>query len=226
MKFHKFEQIKQYDLVNIDGTDRYLFNEPSGNGYRIPDIVDLDLMADGPIHGHKLTFYDTKTGQVEQPIPEQDNVFYTDDMIYLKSQIFFIQVDFNKSLIHLFSYQFENKPKVIFTRSIDQIDLDTLQMIPGDDSVFIYSEKVKDEGQITDIFWYPHEMKITENQSLEYICCEHQQHIYYDHLIEYEDKHGDWIDKHEVIIKDFEDHLIRKEKGYLQQLENGQWWIA
>lgn len=234
MKLHHFTEInkKEMNLERIPGQTRYYYQPADFDFY---DVLDDHLLANGPFKGQDLKFFDTKTGKVYRPLSIENNVLYSDLMVYFDHFIYFVQADFNKNVIVLYRYQPDNKPEVVLVQSMQDTCLYNLGLTLGDDNVYLLGEDTeaedrldkKEEGESIYICYYPKKFIIKE-EPLEEFAFIHNNLLYFDKLIEKYDEDGNYLedqDESQVIIKDFNNHVIKVEPGNLQELDDGNWWI-
>lgn len=236
MKLNRFTEIskKELNLERITGQTRYYYQPAEFDFY---DVLDDHLLANGPFKGQDLKFFDTKTSKIYHPLPIEDNVLYSDLMVYFDHHIYFVQADFSKNLIILYRYQPDKKPEVVLVQSMQDTCLYNLGLTIGDDNVYLLGEDIKaedrnnseedDQGESIYICYYPKKFVVKE-EPLEEFCFVHNHLLYFDKLIEKYDEDGNYLedqDESEVIIKDLNNHVVKVEPGNLQELEDGNWWI-
>lgn len=228
MEIHRLSKVDNSELQSIDGTTRFYFD--TGSSYDLDDFANNDennILANGPVKGAQLKFFDTKTNEIFEPLAPENNVFYDIWPIYFNKKIYFMQGDFNKNLLTLYSYLPGKNLEILMVRTLHDLPLGDLFLHPSDSQVYLFGEvDGEDVDDTLQVCYYPQKMVIREkaDEAIQFI---HDKKVYFDECKEVDDEDGNWIrDEHWVVVKDFNNKIISREKGYLQQLKNGQWWIA
>lgn len=175
--------------------------------------------------GNRLIFFDQKTGKAFSPFSVQPNVCYGEP-IFNDGFFYFTQVNTKSNELHIFKYQPEKEAKVIFTCSLNAVNLHNLRLISSDDSV----QLVSDNDQGTDTKgctvkgYFPDKFAITYTEDQIPLFMKNHQ-LY---LSDYEERYngnGDFIKYvYYTCSKDLSNKLISKKLGSFNLAPDGKWW--
>lgn len=219
------EVVKEFSEINgsyvslINGQSRigYSLSEHE-DFYEIPDIIDYYGVYKGSI----IKFYDFETGDVFTPFELEKNVQYASP-IYLGNSYYFLQADFTKKIVTIYSYFPENYLDPIEEFKMDELNLynlglmgETLHLISQDEKLNIY-------------YPYRKTIDLEANESAMFI---KDDKVYISAWIEEGWDDDKWLagpnyeyyDK--MIIKDMKGNTIEERRGDLFQHIDGSWRLA
>ena len=139
---------------------------------------------------------------------------------------YFTQVNTKSNELHIFKYQPEKEAKVIFTCSLNAVNLHNLRLISSDDSV----QLVSDNDQGTDTKgctvkgYFPDKFAITYTEDQIPLFMKNHQLYLSDYEERYNDN-GDFIKYvYYTCSKDLSNKLISKKLGSFNLAPDGKWW--
>lgn len=226
MKIRRFDRINAQYIEEIDGQSRYYYYTAQ-NLTDFYDVVEYKLLKNGKsFAGTDLYFLDTKTGKTYQPFAPEKNVLISNNIIFYNGKIYFIKADFNIDLLIVYKYLPGEEPEVVVMRMLHDTKLYNLGLIPGDDQVYLIGEGDEEEENTTEICYFPEQFTIQEDPD-ETLLLIHDHQLYFDRDVEIYDDDDNYVDSYdEIVIKDFKGNVVHREKGTLQLLADGHWWIG
>lgn len=246
MKINRFDKINAQYIEEIDGQSRYYYYSPQFPFDFFDFIEDKVLKNAKSVDGTDLYFLDTKTGKTYQPFAPEKNVLISNNITFFNGKIYFIVVDFNIDLLTVYKYLPGEKPEVVVIRTLHDTKLYNIQLIPGDDQVYLIAEdydpaeddnadeeneddeedQEEEETSTLNICYFPEQLTIEEGPD-ETLLLIHNHQLYFDHDVEIYDDDGNYVSGYdEVVVKDFDGNVVHREKGALQLLNDGNWWIG
>lgn len=226
MEFKKVEKITGHGLLleRIKGQQRFYYLNDSKADVLYFEI-NPSLFKHDAIEGDKPQFYDLKNGKIYEPIKSQDNVIYSDDILYFNSYIYFIQLNLNNWILTLFEYSPGKELNKKFVRVVDDLNLYNLHLVFGDDGPYIVGEEHGYE-EITEIGIYPKNFRAKRDDFGDELTLIKDHQLYFDTMVDEHDEAGNFVENYDaIVVKDFSGNFICREKGTMKFLHDGTWWI-
>lgn len=177
--------------------------------------------------GNCLIFYDQKTGGTFLPFSAKPNICYG-EIIFNDGFFYFTQINTKLNELHILKYKPEKESEIIFTCSLNAVNLHNLRLILSDDSVQLISDN--DHGPDKEKYvvkgYFPEKFTLTYTERQFPIFIKNQQLYFSD----YEDRYnanGDFIKYvYYTCSKDLNNHSTSKELGLYTLAPDGTWWLS
>ena len=217
MEIKKIKGALPYGFSNIEGTDRWIYQVDT-----TVDFYDNNMLAQigTDLPGSEILFISFPEGKIYKPFEREKGIYY-DKPAYFNGRLFFIKVDFNKREVFLLKYfEEENTCQELFTAAIDDIDLYNLNLAKS--PIMLYSQ-----GQSVEIY-YPQRLSLKKEANESFIMRKDDDFYFYSWVEEGLERSGslgeDYKYYEEIIIKDKNSKVLKKEKGNIFQMPNGDYW--
>ena len=216
---NEFSEINAGYVDQINGQTRFgYYLSDHENFFEIPDIIEYY----GAYKGSIIKFYDFETGKVYTPFELEENVLYASP-IYLDNSYYFLQADFTKKIVNIYSYYPEIYLDRIAEFKMEELNLYNLRLMGESLHLISHDEKLN--------LYYPYRKTINleANESAMFI---KEDKVYISAWI------GEgWDDEkrmagpnyeyyNKMIIKDMEGNTIDERKGELFQHIDGTWRLG
>lgn len=215
----RFDRIEGRSVVKIYGQERLAY--ACSDSSDLYDLVEWEARGGHP--GSVPIFYDYTNGKVYKPFRKRRNVLYSDPA-FADGSYWILQADYAKKKVTLFSYQPEEKPKVVTETDMENISLYNLQIVG--EKVHIVSQN----GEKA-ICYYPEHfsLELTPHQTLALIA---DGRVYLEEWVEegWDEEHDcageNYRFYHRVIVKDWNGRTLSEEVGAITQSPDGTYWIS
>ena len=176
------------------------------------------LSLDGSVIG----FLSYETGNGYKPFDLEKGVYFESraGVTCIDGVLYFLKLDLNVDKIFIISYEpLKGVVKEVASLDFEGIDF-YYSLFIGKSPVCVYSY-LGDEFDETEDFvmYYPEKIKFEILNSANFICMDENK-FYFRLYFEEENNYY-----HEIWIYDKSGKVISKEKGYLQEMPNGDYWI-
>ena len=173
--------------------------------------------------GNELSFFVYPEFRIYKPFKRMNGVYYQNmSVVYYERDVYFIQGDFNKNLINLFKWS----PDCDFVELITSIDINEISLYNlriHTSPVLICAEDIeKDTVEI----YYPERISFHLNGK-ESFCYRDGERFYFSswHEEGYDingNREGEYKYWEEYVVRDREGNLIKKDKGCMTMMPDGQ----
>ncbi|MBP5489412.1 MAG: hypothetical protein J6Y10_02290 [Lachnospiraceae bacterium] len=214
-----FERIEGSFIEKIYGQERL--------AYAHSDSSDLYALAEwaerGGYPGSVILFYDYANGAVYRPFRKRKNVLYSNPA-FADGAYWFLQGDYGKRKVTLFSYHPGEKPAEVTSFSVDEVSLYNLRILG--EKVHVVSQN----GETAECV-YPERftLSLTPHQTVELIA---DGRVYLEEWVEegWDPENDCATEKyrfyHKVVVKDFQGNTLSEEVGSITQAPDGTYWIS
>lgn len=215
----RFERIEGRYIEKIYGQERLAYAHTDSS-----DLYDLAEWAErGGYPGSVILFYDYTNGAVYKPFRKRKNVLYGNPA-FADGAYWFLQGDYGKKKVTLFSYQPGEKPAEVTSFSTDEVSLYNLRILG--EKVHVVSQN----GENAECVYPEHfSLTLTPHQTVELIA---DGRVYLEEWVEegWDAEHDcageNYRYYHKVIVKDFDGTTLSEEVGAITQAPDGTYWIS
>ena len=215
----RFERIEGRYIEKIYGQERLAYAHTDSS-----DLYDLAEWAErGGYPGSVILFYDYTNGAVYKPFRKRKNVLYGNPA-FADGAYWFLQGDYGKKKVTLFSYQPGEKPAEVTSFSTDEVSLYNLRILG--EKVHVVSQN----GENAECVYPVHfSLALTPHQTVELIA---DGRVYLEEWVEegWDAEHDcageNYSYYHKVIVKDIDGTTLSEEVGAITQAPDGTYWIS
>ena len=215
----RFERIEGLYVEQIAGQERLGYAHSDSS-----DLYDLTEWAErGGYPGSVILFYDFTTGAVYKPFRKRKNVLYGEP-VYADGAYWFLQGDYGKKKVTLFSYRPGEKPAEAAAFAVSEVSLYNLRILG--EGVHVVSQNA---ANASCYFPQPFSIALSPHQTVALISGDR---VYLEEWVEegWDDEHDcageNYRFYHKVIMKDFEGNTLSEEIGTITQTPDGTYWIS
>lgn len=189
----------------------------------ISDFYDLNMMKiTGDLKGSEIVFISYPEEKVIKPFEKEMGVYYNKPL-YLEGKIYFIRVDFNDDKVEVLGLDPKSeKVEEIFSSSLKDVDLYNLglskyplMLLSQDDSELkvYYPESIIIKKDPTESFLY----KLYDKY---YFSSWGESGVLQNGILG-----SDYEYFEDLVIKDKDGNILSKERGSIEEVEDGIFWI-
>ena len=214
----RFNEIHGINITKPEGQDRFAFAVSEFEDFY--DVAHWE--GKNGYRGAVIMFYDLENGSVYKPFKKKRNVTYGKP-VFCDGLFYFLQGDFNKREITLYSYLPENICETAAVFNADETELYNLSLIG--DGVNVVSQK----DRFTCFYPYGFSFPLKGNETAVLI---RENKVFIEAWTEegWDSENDRATDGYrfynKVIVKDFDGKTLSEEIGSLYIADNGTVWIS